>query len=319
MKNGDVRKFSVILLILITSNIFGQNLTEKPVKIVLLSDEISRLEKLSRNGTDAKARYEAFLALVRLHQLSGNPEESLKSLDAALAILPGGGLALLEKGRLLISLGEYEKAAEAVAALLTGDREKGVLLEARYLMALLEAFRSGNTRLLSALPEEGDFAKFRSGIYYALWRLEDNTSWKTRLIREFPKSPEAIIAGNLSFAAQTPLWLLFPGRDSVRLTDASAAALAVEPTAPTVATTPAAAPTAVPTDGAVLQTGLFSQEENARDLVSRLQKAGFAPGLQQRLVNDVIFWAVIVPGGRDAGAVAKKLKDAGFDSFPVKL
>ena len=279
------------------------------------------MEKLSLGGTDANTRYDAFLALARLYQLLGNSEDALKSQEAALSVLPGGSIALLEKGRQLISMGEYDKAAEAIAALLTGDREKDVLLQARYLMALLEAFRSGNVRLLSALADEDDFTGFRSRIYYALWNLVENPSgsvqstWKSRLTREFPKSPETAIAENQAISAQTPLWLLYPDRDSLRLTAQPAAP--VTPAAPAAAATQATADMA--NDGAVLQVGLFSREENARDLADRLKKAGFAPALQQRPVNGVIHWAVIVPGGRDAGAVAKRLKDAGFDSFPVKL
>ena len=303
--------YIILFLLLIPTHIWGQDLTEKAGETATLAAEVSRLEKLSLNGTDTKVRYEAYLALARLYQLSGNSEAVLKSLDAALVVLPGGSQALLEKGRQLISMGEYDKAAEAVAALLTGDREKDVLLEARYLIAMLEAFRSGNIRLLSALAEEGDFKEFRSVIYYALWMLGEDISWKTRLAREFPKSPEAAIAGKPSIATQTPLWLLFPGRDSIRLTEPLATAVAT-----TGVTTGAVADTAA---GAILQVGLFSREDNARDVAARLQQAGFAPSLQQRLVSGSNFWAVVVSGGRDAGAVAKKLKDAGFESFPVKL
>ena len=312
----------ILLLVLVPLYGWGQNLTANPTEAVSLSIEISRLEKLSLNGTDANMRFEAFLALARLYQLSGNSDAVLKSLDAALAVIPGESQALLEKGRLLISLGEYDKAAEAVAGLLTGDREKDVLLQARYLIALLEAFRSGNLRLLSALAEEGDFVEFRSVIYYALWRLGDDSAWKARLAREFPNSPEAVIAQNPASAIQTPLWLLFPGRDSIRLTELPL--MAVQPTQATSAasagdaSSSASAASAV-TDGAVLQVGLFSQEDNARAVADRLTKAGFAPWLQQRLINGSNFWAVVVSGGRDSGAVTKKLKDAGFESFPVKL
>jgi len=324
MKNGDLRKFCVILILLVASNIYGQNLAEIPGETALLASEVSRLEKLSQIGTDAKGRYEASLALARLYQLSGNSEAALKSLDASLAAVPGASQALLKKGRLLISMGEYDKAAEAIAALLTGNCENGVLLEARYLMALLEAFRSGNLRLLSALAEEGDYSEFRSGIYYALWKLDDNISWKTRLTREFPKSPEAIVAGNPPSAAQTPLWLLFPGRDSVRLSEQplppGLPTTSVPPVSTPFATAPSASsPAPVDNAGAVLQVGLFSREDNATALEDRLKKAGFEPKLQPRLLNGVDYWAVVVSGGRDAGTVMKKLKDAGFESFPVKL
>jgi hypothetical protein len=68
----------------------------------------------------------------------------------------------------------------------------------------------------------------------------------------------------------------------------------------------------------VLQTGLFSTEANARVLAERLKNSGFSNEIIRRQVNGVNYWAVTVPAGNDMNATIKKLKDAGFDSFPLK-
>jgi len=72
----------------------------------------------------------------------------------------------LERARLLVSLGEYEKALESLAAIFTGNYAKDLLLEARFLIAQLEAFRSGNLRPLAALVDDADFSEYGRLIYY---------------------------------------------------------------------------------------------------------------------------------------------------------
>jgi hypothetical protein len=79
-----------------------------------------------------------------------------------------------------------------------------------------------------------------------------------------------------------------------------------------VTTTPSAV------SGTLLQTGLFSQEANARALSDRLKKAGFDYEIIRRQVNNADYWAVTVPAGSDMNATIKKLKDSGFESFPLR-
>ena len=72
---------------------------------------------------------------------------------------------------------------------------------------------------------------------------------------------------------------------------------------------------AVPSAGtAKLQTGLYSQQVNADAQMEKLRKAGFTPFLEKR--NEK--WAVVVSAGTDQGRTIRELREAGFDSFPVK-
>jgi len=67
----------------------------------------------------------------------------------------------------------------------------------------------------------------------------------------------------------------------------------------------------------VLQTGLFSRLENAQTQADSLVKAGFAPEIFPRQVNGANYWAVGVPYGSEMNAMIKRLRDAGYESFPV--
>ena len=328
---GSIRGSLFLVFLFILFPLFAQNGTSEsvPLNTVTLASEISRLEKIASGSGQASSpdRYSAAMALVRLYRLSGDSEAALKAGEGALKALPGDGRALLEQARLLLSLGEYDKANAALTTLLSSGQEQGLLIQGRYLGALLTAFRSGNTQPLAALASDPDYAEYLGGIYYTLWKLSSLSSWKTRLTTELPRSPEAKIAAasQVVDSAPTPLWLLFPGRDSITLSGtgiSSPIQVAVSPPAPSRPPPQTESRTALSNGNAaqpaVLQTGLFSREENARAMAERLNKAGFTPQVSARKVNGKDYWAVTVNGGKDTNTTIKKLKDSGFEAFPVK-
>ena len=63
-----------------------------------------------------------------------------------------------------------------------------------------------------------------------------------------------------------------------------------------------------------LQTGLFSRQANAQAQAEGLTQAGFSPSIEQRGE----MWVVTVSAGADTNRAIKELKDAGFDSFPLR-
>ncbi|MCL2070299.1 MAG: SPOR domain-containing protein [Treponema sp.] len=284
---------------------------------ISLSSEITRLERIAA-GNNTQDSYKAHINLARLHRLSGNSEAALKSLDGALSVQGGDGRAFLEQARLLISLGEYNRAATALNALFVRTQDPELLLEGRYLTAMLEAFRA-NTRLLDDMAGDPAFAAYHSGIYYTLWRLSGLPAWRTRLGNEFPQSPEARIAANDGRAgigpAASPLWLLYPGRQSISLVPGPQVtpSVAVRPNTASVAAMPN-----TQSSGVLLQTGVFGREENASAMAQRLRLAGFEAQIIQRQPNPNPQWAVVVPGGQDSNRTIQRLKDAGFESFPLR-
>ncbi|MDR1900255.1 MAG: SPOR domain-containing protein [Treponema sp.] len=92
-------------------------------------------------------------------------------------------------------------------------------------------------------------------------------------------------------------------------------AAAAAPAGP-AASPPASAPEAGK-PAVLLQTGLFGREANAGAMAERLRNAGFAPSVGRRAVNGTDYWAVTVEPGQDMQGTVLRLKDAGFESFPV--
>ena len=313
--------FVIILFFCTFSGLFAQN-------AVSLPDEISRLEK---NTLDAsQERYSAFLNLARLYRLSGNSEAAIRTYTDALAVFPGDYRVLLEQAQIFISIGEYERAAAAINPALKNSQDRDILLKAQYLAAMLEAAGSSALRSLAVLADDPNFLNYRSGIYYALWNFSGISSWKDRLIAEFPRSPEAKIAGGGASLASSPFWLLFPGRNSLALSNpipsqaipaASVQTQSVHssPSPPVSQAAPAVQPPATAQTGVLLQTGLYSlaREDLAKAQAERLLKAGFMPEITTRKVNGNDYFAVSVRAAGDINAMIKKLKEAGFDSFPV--
>jgi len=74
------------------------------------------------------------------------------------------------------------------------------------------------------------------------------------------------------------------------------------------------AQTVVPAMGVKLQTGKYSIEANADKQMDKLRLAGFTPFMEKRDE----YWFVMVPAGADQKQTIKELREAGFDSFPVK-
>jgi cell division protein FtsN len=69
----------------------------------------------------------------------------------------------------------------------------------------------------------------------------------------------------------------------------------------------------------MLQTGLFGNEANAQKQAEQLKTAGFSPHIARRSVNAAEYWAVGVSPGQNMSQTISRLKDAGFESFPVSL
>ncbi|MDR1058433.1 MAG: SPOR domain-containing protein, partial [Treponema sp.] len=276
---------------------------------------------LEKAGASAEEKREAAVRLARLHGLAGNLEKAAGYWDAAGKIAEKAaegqrGTALLEKARLLIAQGEYEKAGGILGDILTGEVKGGFITEARFLSALVTFFRNGEEGPLARLAAEGDLGSLKSGLYYALWKFTGGEVWKTRLLAEYPASPEALILqGGPIQPAAAPLWFLFPGREGLSLSAPAGPGPAV-PAAGGPAREPAA-PAPEAGEAKALQVGLYGREENARIMAERLEKAGFTPSITVRKLEDRSYWAVIVPAGTDGSAAMMRLKDRGFESFPL--
>jgi len=296
---------------------------------VSLETEIQNIEtSVNRQEISPVQRHSALVRLARLRQLSGDIEGAAKNWLEAAAAIPGSvdDDALLSCAYCLAAMGEWDKAAAALDPLLPN------YARARFLNAGIIAVKSGDISPLAAIAADPEYSLMKSEIYFMLWKTSRGDGadlWRQRLIAEFPQSTEGQLAAGGSRAAgnslsaegsravfvrPSPFWLLIGGLDSLPIERTETAARPTPQSSPAAQERPASAP-ATPQSAAVrLQAGLFSRETNAQAHMANLRQAGFSPSIEQRGE----MWAVTVPAGTDANRAIRELKDAGFDSFPIR-
>jgi hypothetical protein len=307
-------RFLVLTVIFVSAPLYGENLPP-PAHPLNVGTELRNLAGiLERTGMGNAEKGDALARIARLQELLGNYEAAAEAwMDAAGTDPEKKDRFLVRAGRCFTLMGEWEKAENAIGPVLLTSRDGAASLEARYLGARIAAFRTGDVSSLGSLPEDPGFSGMKPALYYTLWRLTGNESWKTRLLAEFPRSPEGRIVsngGNMG-ARVTALWLLFPG-------GADPGPPAAEPRRNNPGL-PSPVRSAPEPDGGgrLLQTGLFGREPNAIAMAERLRAAGFLPLIVKRTVNGSDYWAVQVSPDGDINGTIMRLKDAGFESFPV--
>ena len=316
-----MKKFIFLILMIAASYAFGQR-TVFAQTGASLEVEIKNIEvSASKQGISAEERHDALVSLARLRQLSGDIEGAAKNWFEAAAAIPGkvDDDALLSCAYCLAAMGEWDRAATALDPLLSK------LPRARFLNTVINAIKTGDLSTLGSLADNPEYSGFKVEILFVLWKLTQGDSserWRQRLINEeFRQTPEGILAAGKSSATikPSPFWLFAGGLDSLPIlaSEKPVETIAVQTTTTVQATT--TAQTTPSTSTTVrLQTGIFSRETNAQAQAVKLRQAGFFPSIEQRIVNGNEMWAVTVSGGTDQGRAIRELREAGFESFPVK-
>jgi len=246
--------------------------------------------------------------------------------------------ALLRAARCELAAGEDDQARDLASRVLISAKDPQTATRARLVgaWALYFSGRAGDAKTLAgdlALSAPG--APERREARFLAWASSsgpERSAAALRLAKDYPDSPEALIAAGTLQPAPLPHWYLGSVRPE-ELVPVAPASAGAEP-APAASVVPSAAP-AAPAPGATpgtadegaaasttrLQVGYFSVESNARGLVAELKAKGFAAGVEQKAATSSSTsgprWVVYVEGGADPEAMKLKLKDAGYESYPM--
>ncbi|HTX71404.1 MAG TPA: SPOR domain-containing protein [Rectinemataceae bacterium] len=309
--------------------------------LTLMKETVDRVPQPSERAAMLDRAAELSLLLGRFPDAA-----ALFKREAALAS-DGGAPLLLRAARCELAAGETDTARDMASAVLIASRDPTTAAQARLVgaWALFLAGRVSEAAALAAdLITALSDASLRREAEFLAWTAESGpakTAAARRLTQEFPESPEAHIASGDLSPPPFPYWYF----GSIRPTDLKP--VAPIPSAPPAATpAPAAAPAAPPaappaatassvstgssaganagteaTAGAVsrLQVGYFSVESNARSLAAELSAKGFKSGVEVRSpgAGASTRWVVYVESGKDPDATRLKLKDAGYESYPM--
>lgn len=279
------------------------------------------------------ARKSAYEALAALSELAGDYPAAAAAWEEAAFAEKGtrSDADLLEAARCLIVAGEGEKAGGLVKAVLLTGKDEALLARARALSVVSGAL-SGDRDSLAALrllAEDPRLEVERPFLLFSLWRVSGDDAAASTLASRYPASPEAAIVagekGSPSQVASLPeaAWLLGAGRSSSELGPTSRVAPATGGDVPPDAEAPdsgggAGSQSGAPSTGpSAYQVGLFRDERNATAFLDRLRTAGFVPAIRHKVVSSQEYWSVVVPAGTDSGETVARLKDAGFESYPL--
>ncbi len=304
------------------------------------------LEEFVPKVPEGPERRTLLLRWAAVLELSGGWEEAATRYEEAAFSSPGrrDTDSLLSAARAWLAAGETEKALSILRVL--GVASPDASVRARSLVL------EGWARLIDgAAPEARDFAARaaagspdRDTLLSALtllWAASEGRPREdagARIRKECPGTPEAAMveSGAVPPAAH---WLLTPAAGAARPPSAPApgspagsktsaqsnpSAPAASASRPTGASVPVPDPASSGAGGrpesarvTAYQAGAFSEEANAEALVKELKSRGFAPVLERRERGGKPLWVVLVPPGADAPSTLLRLKDAGYEAYPV--
>jgi tetratricopeptide (TPR) repeat protein len=298
-------------------------------KPVYLMDEFrAAVADVEDPAKNAEKKHDAYTQLARLLFLSGDIENAAAAWENAAHANPEkrDDAALAESAVCYVSIGDWDKADGIVKLLLLTSRDdKNISARAAYLHGQIEALHNGNTEALDAIADNPDYVSFRPAIYYTLWQASGDNGYRTKLLTEFPDSPEAYSAadgvkgsGHVA-ALETAHWLLFPGREEFRGITQKEVQPDGKSASPNLSAKHTGAVAASAKTSRSLQTGLYREKENAALQAARLEADGFNAALTPRTVDGTSFWAVSVsiPEGATMKNTIERLKEHGFDAFPT--
>jgi len=349
-----MKKPVLLVLLVISACALGQRIFAQTG--VSLEVELKNIEaSVYKQGISPAEKHDALVRLARLRQLSGDIEGAARNWLEAAAAVPGkvDDDALLSCAYCLAAMGEWDRAITALEPL-QQKSPRARFLDAS--IKTIKTGDSSALSALADNPAYSQLKAEILFVLWKTAKGSASEKWRERLVVEFPQTPEGRLALNQASSSvvvrPSPFWLFAGGYDSLPIlasekqsetpavqTASAASAATVAPSAAAVQTTPSfqvsasqanisqpSAPqtnvvqpvpqTAVST--AKLQTGVFGRQANAQTQVASLRQAGFSPSIEQRTVNGNEMWAVTVPSGTDQGRTIRELREAGFESFPVK-
>lgn len=256
---------------------------------------------------------------------------------------------VLDAARCRLSLGDAERANALVSSVLLASFDDAVLARARVYAAWISLASADDPRpalsQIRSYADQAAFAAYEPALLFTLWWSDSDASARDRLVARHPASLEAAVARGEMSIAPVSFWYLMP-RDA-RSIAAFAAKGSAQGAAPKPAQVTVPEPADAVTSGDAVasgdgvtsgdavasadavasgddhprptwhQIGFFRQRDYADELVAKLRAKGFEPIIRnEKRPSGTVYFAVLVPED-PRGQVGPRLKDAGFESFPL--
>lgn len=285
----------------------------------------------SASGSDKRSLY-AFLG--ELTEQAGMYDAAAKwyASAAGIAAAPASGTTaytseqlVLAAVRAALSGGDYETADTYLASIRNTRTEATAAYVRLYTVwawlcrAETEEDLLEPVVLLTSYADLPSMQNLRPVIYLTLWFVTGSAEWSGKLAGEFPDTPEAAVVSGSAELVPSPFWYFLPRPESAVL----ATGVAGKEMDDTSVNSPAGGGQRTGTAASGQETivrhqlGFFRNKENAERLAERVREAGFSPDITEETRSSGTVYFVVTVREDASGSVSLKLKNAGFESYPV--
>ncbi|MEL3908805.1 MAG: hypothetical protein P1P64_07325 [Treponemataceae bacterium] len=152
------------------------------------------------------------------------------------------------------------------------------------------------------------YSKHQASLLFVLYWLTDDDGAKRQLLHDFPKSIEAGLVLNEVTVSPVAFWYLMPRKQKQISQEQN-------PSAPVKKADSEVEKTFE--KPLYHQVGFFQNKTYAENLVIELVKKGFSAQIKSKTKNGVVSYCVFVNESNGTTSTAEKLKNAGYESYPV--
>ncbi len=285
-----------------------------------IDDELWLLETLAPKASAIDQRKILVSQRASMLELSGRYADAAVVWESAVAMIPGkpDSAALLSAAACRLASGDADGAAGLVTALSFSPADAETVALADIIAGWIALSRGDRERAVASARRGVEAANGRvamAALYLGCAATDDGAErsmFSAALSKRFPALPDDPVVSSLS--------LLMASLKTIATTsEMQAAPTAVAPTGATTAGPTAAGATAVGGEAAdparYYQIGAFKDQANAQVLAQKLEKLGLTAAYRLRSRKDL--YVVFVESGADAEATILKLKDAGYEAWPL--
>ncbi len=285
-----------------------------------IDDELWLLETLAPKAGAIDQRKILVSQRASMLELSGRYADAAVVWESAVAMIPGkpDSAALLSAAACRLASGDADGAAGLVTALSFSPADAETVALADIIAGWIALSRGDRERAVASARRGAEAANGRvsmAALYLGCAATDDGAEramFSAALSKRFPALPDDPVVSSLS--------LLMASLKTIATTsEIQAAPTAVAPTGATPAGATAAGAIAVGGEAAdsarYYQIGAFKDQANAQVLAQKLEKLGLTAAYRLRSRKDL--YVVFVESGADAEATILKLKDAGYEAWPL--
>ena len=319
-----------------------QTLAQKAFAQKTEADVRQFFEKNLATLPNAQAKVQALTLLADYEQYNGNYSNAADCYRQAAGFdtTDKKTALLLDAVRVLLCGGSMDSArsllSEIAAALPVSDEDpyyrRAAVYDTWRLLAEDRADRA--IPLITAYTKKKAFSEYHPALLFTLWWVNGDEDAKQRLLKEYPSGMEAAAVNGTVTVQPSTFWYLMPRSglaqkpaagntasktgslsEATKTSPQSSAASKAEATPAQSSKTAAGSETQA--KPSYYQLGFYKTKKYAEALAADLQKKHFTPIIKEEMrPSGTVYFAVLVKENA-AGDMGLRLKDAGYEAFPI--